>query len=218
MDGGLSVLRDLSLACKMFIVVVSFVGTKDAVAKSEWVPPPARISAIEGWRGVTIAKGERCADCCDLKFPRSFGEADSKELAFLKRLVTRDGPKKDLACLMPLAYYALRQMKQLATIRDSKAAASLILSEKVYDELDLDGELAEVFAEDYQIPVLRTNSHVSGITSRESLTGLAKSICAWINLQLDQPDGQLAVNEFMAIVQNRGANRLVEKLVDCSVL
>lgn len=68
---------------------------------------PDKTSKLNGWQGIKIVQGKRCADCCDLIFPNNFGYKNRNQLNDLLKIIRSRKISHDLGCMAPSPYYAL---------------------------------------------------------------------------------------------------------------
>lgn len=136
------------------------------------VAGPERLSGLNGWHGVTVKReGEQCR----VSFPKNFG-ATPPELGVLLRMANHDEKFRDVDCYVDI-YAPLNQLKRLAVEEQNETAARLILFAPETGKLDIDGEVAEGFANDYQTPVLMGYKNLSAVIPGASEARLAQDVC-----------------------------------------
>ena len=164
---------------------------------------PRKTSQLNGWQGVMIKYGTTCPDCCDLVFPGNFGGADKKQLQVLIKLV-RNGTKiDDVDCMRPVQYYALRHLLQLAVVRQDAGAALSLLSPSAHGGFNLDGEVAEEYAGEYQLRVLEKFKDLRPLLNIKREQELADSICSWLEV-LGEKSDRIRVKRVISRLQTEG--------------
>ena len=143
---------------------------------------PGKVSDLDGWHGLQIKYGARCPKCPDLIFPENFGVQNDKELMIIKELINnRRKMDVDLEHIPPVSYYALDHLVYIATEKKDIDAAKLILRGQYTGDIKVDGELAEEYAIDRIVPVLKempqAPSLVNKCLSVEQKKNLAEYIC-----------------------------------------
>ena len=144
---------------------------------------PKSLSQLNDLEGIEVKKGVRCPDCCDIVFSEEYAYRNNEQLTFLLQMTKNNYiEKEDMNCpkpIMPLDYYVLDHLVYLATKKQDKAAAEVILSTQGSSLLDLDGELAEEFIGDRMLPVLERYKNLSGILTTNHSEMIATDLCNW---------------------------------------
>lgn len=116
---------------------------------------PTSLSGLGKWGGLKMVHGKGCPKCCNLVFPTNFAFQDKDQLEVLLKIARHQIPEKyDLECMPSPAYDAHSHLLYLATTKQDKTAASIILTPDKFGGLNLDGDLAERFTLDMKLPVL----------------------------------------------------------------
>ncbi|HAK59695.1 MAG TPA: hypothetical protein DCO77_04840 [Nitrospiraceae bacterium] len=164
---------------------------------------PRKTSQLNGWQGITIKYGTTCPDCCDLVFPGDFGHADKKKLQVIIKLV-RSGTKiDDVDCMRPVQYYALRHLLQLAVVKQDAGAALSLLSPSAHGGFNLDGEVAEEYAGEYQLRVLEKFKDLRPLLNVKLEEELSDSICSWLEV-LGEKSDRIRVKRVISRLQSEG--------------
>ena len=169
---------------------------------SEKTSFPKKLSQLNSQVGIEVKKGVRCPDCCDVMFSEDFAYKNKEQFSFLLQMTKNTYiEEEDMDCpkpIMPLNYYALDRLLYLATNKQDKAAAKVILSPQRSTLLNLDGELAEEFTGDRILPVLEQYQDLAGILTDKHADSLAADLCYW--------------KEFRGAVKR--VNRIIKRLED----
>ena len=116
-------------------------------------------------------------------FSEDFAYKNKEQFSFLLQMTKNTYiEEEDMDCpkpIMPLNYYALDRLLYLATNKQDKAAAKVILSPQRSTLLNLDGELAEEFIGDRMLPVLERYKNLSGILTTNHSEMIATDLCNW---------------------------------------
>lgn len=133
---------------------------------------PRKLSRANGWHGFQL---KREGNECTPTFPKNFG-ATPQELRFLEKLATLGDKFQDIDCMLDV-YAALDQIKRLAVEQQNAAAARLILFAPETGTFNLDGEVAEGFANLYQTPVLTGYNKLRALIPPAKEAALARDVC-----------------------------------------
>ena len=172
----------MKLLINSVLILSSFFVIASCSAKKSF---PEKLSELNSQAGIEVKKGVRCPDCCDVVFSDDFAYQNKKQFKFLLQMTKNTYiEEEDMDCpkpLMPLNYYALDRLVYLATKKQDKAAAEVILSPQRTSRLNLDGELAQEFTGDRILPVLEQYRDLSGILTDKHAESLASDLCYWKN-------------------------------------
>jgi hypothetical protein len=139
---------------------------------------PSAVSGFNGWRGVKIVHRNRCPECCNLAFPAEFGNRNEAELGFLESIVGKGQFRNDLDCVMLIDQDALKQIVKLAVKAQDETAALAIVRANGGGGMSLGGgELSEVFASEYLIPVLLGFRRIAALLTPDLEGHVATQIC-----------------------------------------
>jgi len=155
---------------------------------------PKKKSELNGWQEIKIKK-ER-PNVCTLIFPKNYGMANKEQLMVLWGLAnaTLD---HDVDCELQVKYDALNQIRFLAVDKQDIEAATMLLNPNSYGGFDLDGELAEEYAGEYQLPVLEKNSKLKILLeNKEIAKQLSDSLCSWVEV-LGEKEGRSRVKKLV---------------------
>jgi hypothetical protein len=94
--------------------------------------------------------------------------------------------KYDLDCMLLVNYDALGQIKYLAIERQDPNAALMLLNWSSQGGFNLDGELAEEYVGEYEIPVLMKFKRLSIILDDRIEKNIARDICNWFGFNTDK--------------------------------
>ena len=179
---------------------------------------PESLSQLNKLKGIEVKKGIRCPDCCDVVFSEKFAYQNKEQFTFLLQMTKNTYiEEEDMNCpkpIMPLNYYALDRLVYLATNKQDKAAAEVILSPQSTTLLNLDGELAEEFTGDRILPVLEQYQNLNGILTNKHGDSLATHLCYWKEFR----GAVKRVNRIITKLENSGlkdiANVINEKCIN----
>lgn len=155
---------------------------------------PKKKSELSGWQGLKIMK--EGPDLCTVVFPESYGMANKDQLTTLRDLANAN-LSHDLDCELQVNYAALNQIRFLAVERQDFEAATMLLNPKSYGGFELDGELAEEYAGEYQLPVLERNGKLQALLeNKEIAEQLSDSLCSWVEV-LGEKEGRNRVKKLV---------------------
>ncbi len=147
---------------------------------------PKKKSELNGWQGLKIQKNG--SKLCTLIFPENYGLANNDELMVLRKLAN-SSLDHDLDCVLQVNSAALNQIKFLAVKKDDVNAASMLLNPEKYGGVELDGELAEEYAGEYQLPVLEKSNNLNIILKdAETAEQVSDSLCSWVETLGEKED------------------------------
>lgn len=156
---------------------------------------PKKKSELNGWQGLKIEKDG--AELCRLVFPENYGLANMAQLNWLRELVNSN-LDHDLDCVLQVNYAALDQIKLLAAEKQDTDATAMLLDPKRYGGFDLDGELAEEYAGEYQLPVLEKSRKLTNfLENKQVVEQLTDSVCSWVEVSGEKKER----NRVKALVQ-----------------
>lgn len=133
---------------------------------------PGKLSAANGWHGFQVKQE---GGQCTLAFSKNFG-ATAEELRVLVRLINHDEKFNDTDCAVNV-YEPLDQLKHVAVAQQNAAAARLILFAPETGKLDIDGEVAESFANTYQTLVLMGYNKLRALIPPAQEATVARDVC-----------------------------------------
>jgi len=173
---------------------------------------PSKESKFDGLYGIKIKKGIRCEKCCDLVFPEAFGLGNMRELQFLKDIINRvRWVESDLDCVTAWDYDALDHFKYLATVRQDKNAAKMLLNPPSHGGFDLGGgELDEVYPDEYIRPVVEKYKKLGELLNVKIINYIADELC----LVRFNPviDSNMDLEKMISDLRSRGLKDLANKL------
>lgn len=147
---------------------------------------PKKKSELNGWQGLKI-KSEGPV-LCKLIFPENYGLTNNEELMVLRKLANSN-LDQDLDCVLQVNSSALNQIRFLAVKKDDVNAASMLLNPNKFGGFELDGELAEEYAGEYQLPVLEKSNNLNAILKdTETAEQLSDSLCSWVETLGEKED------------------------------
>lgn len=165
---------------------------------------PKKKSELNGWQGLMIKK--KSPTLCKLIFPESYGLANEEELLVLRKLANAN-LDHDLDCVLQVNSAALDQIRLLAVKKQDFNAAKMLLTPSSYGGFDLDGELAEEYAGEYQLPVIdMTNSALVILKDKKIAEEVSDSLCSWIEALGEKDDEKM----LRRIVVNLRKKKLTE--------
>ncbi len=173
---------------------------------------PLKKSQFNGLYGISIKKGVRCRECCDLVFPESFGFSNKTEFEFLVNIINKDDKiKHDTDCVMPINYDVLDHIKFLAIKKQDKTAASLLVYPDGHGGLKLGGgELDEIYADEYIRPVLEKYTKLEDVVSPKAMGYIADKIClTWINPTIES---NMNLKELIKTLRKKQLHDLANKI------
>lgn len=185
---------------------------------------PKEMKGMQGWHGVKIKKGVNAdgGPLCQIEFPAAFGQ-DPNERALLVYLVTQN-PKVNagLECeVFPeAAYGALDRLLYMATAKQDINAAGIIIDMGLPSiPFNLDGEMAELYAPSYLMPLLEKAANPCAFTvgaARQRI--IAQEICAEVQFRVDSgQDDILRRTKAMARrLRACGSTELARVILGCS--
>jgi len=169
---------------------------------------PANKSGLDGWQGVKVKK---CGpECCELVFPRDFGLMNKQQLMILKELVSKN-LEHDVDCSMQVSTDALNQIRYLAVEKQDRDAAMMLLSPSEYNGFNLDGELAEEYAGEYQLAVLEGYKDLNTILDKTISEDVSTSVCSWAEV-LGEKAGSKRLKKLIPILKSQNHNELAGML------
>lgn len=172
---------------------------------------PAKKSKLDGWQGIKVKK---CGpECCELVFPQNFGLMNKQQLLILKELVSKN-LEHDVDCAMQVSTDALNQIRYLAVKKQDRDAAFMLLSPSQYNSFNLDGELAEEYAGDYQLSVLEGYRDLNGILDKTISDDVSTAVCTWAEVSGEKA-GSRRLKELIPALKSRNQknqNALAEML------
>ena len=169
---------------------------------------PVKKSALDGWQGIKVKK---CGSaCCELVFPESFGLKDKRQLMALKALV-RANLEDDVNCSMQVSTYALNQIRYLAIEKQDRDAAIMLLSPSQYGGFNLDGELAEEYAGEYELAVLEKYHNLGSILNKSISEDVSTSVCSWAEV-LGEEAGSRRLKQLIPVLKSKNLNELNQML------
>lgn len=173
---------------------------------------PQKLSQLHNQVGIEVKKGVRCPDCCDVVFSEDYAYQNKEQFSFLLQMTKNASiEEEDMNCpkpLMPLDYYALDHLVYLATKKQDKAAAEIILSPQRTTRLNLDGELAEEFTGDRILPVLEQYRDLRGVLTDKHAEQLASDLCYWKEYR----GAAKRVNRIVKRLENSGLKSIVDAI------
>lgn len=155
---------------------------------------PKKKSELNGWQGLKIYK--EGAELCKLVFPENYGMANKEQLMVLREMAnaTLD---HDIDCVLQVNYAALDQIKLLAVDKQDADAAAMLINPKSYGGFELDGELAEEYAGEYQLPVLEKSRNLTTfLENKQVAEQLSDSLCSWVET-LGEKEGRNRVKNLV---------------------
>lgn len=173
---------------------------------------PSKESKFDGLYGIKVKKGIRCEKCCDLVFPETFGLGNMRELKFLKEVVNSWSKiERDLDCVTSWSYDALDHFKYLATVRQDKNAAKMLLYPAGHGGFDLGGgELDEVYPDEYIRPVVEKYKKLGELLNVKVINYIADELClARVNPVIDS---NMDLEKMISDLRSRGLKDLANKL------
>ncbi len=173
------------------------------------VEMPKKKSELHGWQGLKIKK--EGPNLCALVFPENYGLANKEQLMVLRGLAnaTLD---HDLDCVLQVNYAALNQIRFLAVEKQDVDAATMLLNPKSYGGFELDGELAEEYAGEYQLPVLEKNSTLKALLEdKEIAEQLSDSLCSWVEV-LGEKEGRSRVKKLVQRLKKENLTQFTDTL------
>jgi len=171
---------------------------------------PAKKSALDGWQGIKMKK---CGSaCCELVFPENFGLKNKQQLLVLKDLVSKN-IEHDVDCSMQVSTYALNQIRSLAIKKQDRDAALMLLSPSQYGGFNLDGELAEEYAGEYQLAVLEGYQDLNAILDKTILEDASTSVCSWAEV-LGEKAGSKRLKKLVPVLKSKNLNELAQMLTE----
>ncbi len=204
------VLRKILQAATALLCVILF-AFNDADGASV-LKLPSKESKFDGLYGIKVKKGIRCEKCCDLVFPETFGLGNMQELQFLKDIVNRvRWVESDLDCATAWDYDTLDHFKYLATIRQDKEAARMLLTPPAHGGFDLGGgELDEVYPDEYIRPVVENYKKLGELLNEKVMTYVADELCfAWLNPVIES---NMDLTKLLSDLRKRNLNVLASKI------
>jgi hypothetical protein len=169
---------------------------------------PNKKSELDGWQGISMKK--IAPKGCELIFPNNFGHKNKKQLLILRELVNRSvNLEHDLDCALPIEYNALDQIKNLAINKQDKNAALMLLDWSTHGGFNLDGELAEEYVGEYEIPVLLKFKKLHSIVNDKNEQIIADDICNWFDFNKDRK----LLKTLLAAFRKNNLNNLADKIV-----
>lgn len=151
-------------------IVCLFIALPAAAAPVDRMP--AKLSAANGWHGLQLRQG---GATCGITFPKEFG-AKPLELQFLEKIAEHDEKFNDFQCGLD-PYAPLDQIKRVAVEQQNAAAARLMLYAPETGKLDLDGEVAETYANSYQTPLLMGYNDLKRLVPPAKQARVAQDVC-----------------------------------------
>ena len=169
---------------------------------------PAKKSALDGWQGIKVKK---CGSaCCELVFPERFGLKNKQQLIVLKDLVSKN-IEHDVDCSMQVSTYALNQIRFLAVEKQDRDAAMMLLSPSQYNGFNLDGELAEEYAGEYQLAVLEGYQDLNAILDKTTSEDVSTAVCSWAEV-LGEKAGSARLKKLVPALKSKNLNELAQML------
>ncbi len=169
---------------------------------------PAKKSALDGWQEIKVKK---CGSaCCELVFPESFGLKNKQQLLALKALVSTN-IEHDVDCSMQVSTYALNQIRYLAIEKQDRDAALMLLSPSQYGGFNLDGELAEEYAGEYELAVLEKYHDLGSILDKSISEDVSTSVCSWAEV-LGEEAGSKRLKKLLPVLKSKNLNELTQML------
>lgn len=155
---------------------------------------PKKKSELNGWQGLTIKK--EGTGLCKLVFPENYGMANKEQLMVLRELANAT-LVHDIDCVLQVNYAALDQIKLLAVDKQDVDAAAMLINPEGYGGFELDGELAEEYAGEYQLPILEKCSNLTNLLENKQVNEqLSDSLCSWVET-LEEKEGRNRVNNLV---------------------
>jgi hypothetical protein len=173
---------------------------------------PSKESKFDGFYGIKVKKGIRCPKCCDLVFPETFGLGNMQELQFLEDIVSRvRWVKSDLDCTTAWDYDTLDHLIYLATVRQDRQAAKMLLTPPSQGGFDLGGgELDEVYGDEYVRPVVEKYNKLGELLNEKVMAYVAQELClAWFNPVIDST---IDITKLTADLRKRNLNVFAIKI------
>lgn len=174
---------------------------------------PSKESQFDGLYGIKVKKGIRCPKCCDLVFPEVFGFGSMRELEFLQLIVNRRPElEHDLKCVTGFWNYdVLDHFKYLATVRQDRQAAKMLLTPPSQGGFDLGGgELDEVYGDEYVRPVVEKYIKLGELLNEKVMAYVAQELCfAWFNPVIDST---IDIPKLTADLRRRKLNVFANKI------
>lgn len=192
-------------------LIVSFLFAVSAFAETP-LTLPLKKSQFNGLYGISVKKGIRCRECCDLVFPESFGLSNKTEFEFLINIINKgDNIKHDTDCVMPIDYDVLDHIKFLAIKKQDKTAASFLVYPQGHGGVKLGGgELEEIYADEYIRAVLEKYSKLEDVVSPKAIEYIADKICStWVNPTIES---NMNLNELIKSLQKKRLQNLANKI------
>jgi hypothetical protein len=183
--------------------------TKSTIAVTEnALQIPAKKSMLAGWHGIKVKK---CgSECCELVFPENYGLMNKQQLMTLKELVSKN-IEHDVDCSMQVSTYALNQIRHLAVEKQDRDAAMMLLSPSQYNGFNLDGELAEEYAGEYQLAVLEGYQSLNSILDKTISEDVSTSVCSWVEV-LGEKAGAKRLRKLVPVLKSKNLGDLAQML------
>lgn len=170
---------------------------------------PKKKSELNGWQGLKIKK--EGPNLCALVFPENYGMANKEQLMVLRGLANAN-LDHDLDCVLQVNYAALNQIRFLAVEKQDADAATMLLNPKSYGGFELDGELAEEYAGEYQLPVLEKNRTLKALLEdKEIAEQLSDSLCSWVEV-LGEKEGRSRVKKLVQRLKQESLTQFTDML------
>jgi hypothetical protein len=225
-DKKIGSLLILAIACFVVACDQRSPGPVAAEGRVQNVTYPTRLTNINGWHGIQVAKpkvnirGVEIVEC-HLSFPADFGSTqDEKNL--LVHLVSQRSEINDKDCqFSPVgAYQALDQLLRLVVAKQDTATDRLLLNRGTTEmPFNLDGEMLEGYTESYLVPVLEKYEKLDTVLDQARESVIAKSIC--VNLQryddMKNPIFKKRIQVLVKRLNAKGMGRFAREIESCDL-
>lgn len=171
---------------------------------------PKKKSELNNWHRLKIIRVN--FNLCELIFPEEFGNRNKVQLMVLRELVNSNFIH-DVDCVLQVNYATLNQILNLATKKQDLEAATMLLDPERYGGFNLDGELAEEYAGQYQLPVLEKNILVRSLLKNKGFSEkLADSFCSWLEVLAENED-KIRVIKLIQDLKKENYNYFTDNLI-----
>lgn len=145
---------------------------------------------------------------CNIVFSNKFGST-KKNLEYLLLILARNHViKNDIDCNTDIRIDVLTYVKYLAIIKQQREAASFMLFK--FTEFNLDGELAEFYAQDYLVPVLSGYKDLDELLSNKKANWdlLTKELC----ISSESPHTSFSLSKLVDLLKKKKSFDLVRAI------